>query len=144
VTPFSDIIGGQTRSWRLGATMFLAFGLLALALAALGLYSTIAYTVAQRTHEMGVRIALGAQVRDILLLVLRDGVAVSVIGLAVGAAAAIAASGWIAPLLFKESPRDPMVFGAVTVTLLAVAVAASSIPALRAARVDPQKALRAE
>jgi putative ABC transport system permease protein len=108
------------------------------------LYSTIAYTVAQRTHEMGVRIALGAQVRDILLLVLRDGVAVSVIGLAVGAAAAIAASGWIAPLLFKESPRDPMVFGAVTVTLLAVAVAASSVPALRAARVDPQKALRAE
>jgi putative ABC transport system permease protein len=144
VTPFSNIIGSQTRSWQLGATMFLAFGLLALALAALGLYSTIAYTVAQRTHEMGVRIALGAQVRDILLLVVRDGVAVSVIGLALGAGAAIAASGWIAPLLFKESPRDPIVFGAVTLTLLAVAVAASSIPALRAARVDPQKALRAE
>ena len=144
MTPFSDIVGGQTRSWRLGATMFVAFGLLALALAAIGLYSVIAYTVAQRTHEMGVRVALGAQVRDIVLLVVRDGVAVSVIGLAVGAAAAIAASGWIAPLLFKESPRDPMVFGAVTVTLLAVAVAASSIPALRAARVDPQKALRAE
>jgi putative ABC transport system permease protein len=144
VTPFSDIIGGQTRSWRLGATMFLAFGLLALALAGLGLYSGIAYAVAQRTHEMGVRVALGAQVRDVVLLVVRDGVAVSVIGLALGAIAAIAASGWIAPLLFKESPRDPMVFGAVTVTLLAVAVAASSVPALRAARVDPQKALRAE
>jgi len=142
VTPFSDIIGNQTRSWELGATMFLAFGLLALALAALGLYSTIAYTVAQRTHEMGVRIALGAQVRDVVTLVVRGAVAVSAAGLALGAALAFGASRWIAPLLFKESARDPLVFASVTLILFAVAVAASWFPAVRAARVDPQVALR--
>ena len=97
----------QTKSWELGATMFAAFGLLALALAAIGLYSVIAYNVAQRTHEMGVRVALGAQVRDLIRLVVREGMKHSAVGLAIGAIAALVRGTWIKPLLFNESPRDP-------------------------------------
>ena len=144
VTPFREIIGRQTQSWELGATMFAAFGLLALALAAVGLYGVIAYNVAQRRHEMGVRIALGARVRDVVLLIVRDGVTLAAAGLAVGALIALGTSRWIGPLLFQESARDPLVFAAVVLVLLAVTVAASWIPALRAARVDPQTALRTE
>jgi ABC-type antimicrobial peptide transport system permease subunit len=144
VTPFSDVVGRQTKSWRLGATMFAAFGALALALAAIGLYSTIAYNVAQRTHEMGVRVALGAQMRDVIALVVRDGLATSVVGVALGAVVSLAGARWVAPLLFKESATDPLVFGAVAATLLAAAVAASWLPAMRAAKVDPQVALRSD
>jgi putative ABC transport system permease protein len=144
VTPFSAIVGRKTQSWALGATMFATFGVLALTLAAIGLYSVVAYNVAQRTHEMGVRIALGARMSDVVVLVLRDGLALGAVGLGIGAAVAFAMSHWIAPLLFNESARDPMVFGSVGLVLLAAIVAASWIPALRAARVDPQVALRAE
>jgi predicted permease len=144
VTPFSDIIGPETKSWTMGATMFVAFGSLALLLAAIGLYSVIGYDVAQRTHEMGVRVALGAQMSDVVRLVVRDGVTIAVIGLLIGAAAALAAAHWIRPLLFEVSPTDPIVFALTTAVLLAVAVAASWIPARRAARVDPQVALRTE
>jgi predicted permease len=144
VTPFSEIIGPQTKSWAMGATMFVAFGSLALLLAAIGLYSVIAYNVAQRTHEMGVRVALGAQMADVVRLVVRDGVKLAVVGLVIGAAAALGAAHWIRPLLFQVSPTDPAVFVFVTIVLLAVSVAASWIPARRAARVDPQVALRTE
>ena len=144
VTPMSDVLGGQTQSWQVGATMFLAFGILALVLAAVGLYSVIAYNVAQRTHEMGVRVALGAQARDLVRLVVQQGVSVSVAGVVLGTVIALAAGRWIGPLLFNESPRDPLVFGFVAVTLLAVAALASFVPARRAANVDPAQALRAE
>ena len=107
VTPFSEIIGGQTQSWSLGASMFLAFGVLALALAAIGLFSVISYNVAQRTHELGVRVALGAQMGDLIRLVVSEGMMLGAIGVAIGGAAALASGRWIAPLLFKESPRDP-------------------------------------
>jgi len=144
ITPFREIVGSQTKAWELGATMFVAFGVLALALAAIGLYSVIAYNVAQRTHEMGVRVALGAQTRDVVRLVVRQGVVLGVVGLAIGAAVALGAARWVKPLLFNESARDPMVFAFVTLVLLGVAIAASWIPARRAARVDPQVALRSE
>jgi len=144
VTPFADILGQETRSWRLGATMFVAFGLLALALAAIGLYSVIAYNVVQRTHEMGVRIALGAELRDVIALVLRQGVGLGAIGIVIGGAIAYTAARWVKPLLFDESPRDPLIYGVVAVVLLVVAVVASAIPARRAARVDPTEALRSE
>src|SRR5207302_7929829 len=81
VTPLRDILGEQTRSWQLGATMFLAFGALALALAAIGLYSVMAYTVAQRTQEMGVRASLGAQERDLIKLLITEGLRVGVVGI---------------------------------------------------------------
>lgn len=144
VTPMQDIVGEQTRSWRFGATMFLAFGGLALVLAAIGLYSVIAYDVAQRTHELGVRIALGARSGDVVRLVVGDGLRVAVIGVAIGGLLALWAGRWIAPLLYQQSPHDPWVFGLVTAVLLAVALVASALPALRASRVNPTLALRAE
>ena len=144
VTPMETILGNQTRSWRLGATMFTVFGSLALALAAIGLYSVIAYNVTQRMHEMGVRIALGAQGRDVIGLVVREGLVVVMPGVAGGASVALYAGRWIAPLLFDVSPRDLSVMASVVVTLIVVAITASWLPALRAARVDPCEALRAD
>jgi predicted permease len=144
VTPISEILGTQTSSWKLGATMFVAFGVLALALAAIGMYSVIAYNVAQRNHEMGVRVALGAQGRDLARLVVGEGVKLGVVGIVIGAAVALWAGKWVKPLLFNQSPRDPAIFAIVTVGLLLVAVAASWVPARRASRVDPSVALRSD
>jgi ABC-type antimicrobial peptide transport system permease subunit len=144
VTPFADVIGAQMRSWRLGATMFLAFGALALLLAAIGLYSVIAYNVAQRTHELGVRIALGARVGDVLGLVVGQGIRLGVAGIVIGGGIAVLTTRWLKPLLFQESTHDPVVYALVAGVLLAVAVMASYLPALRAARVDPNVALRTE
>jgi predicted permease len=144
VTPLSKMIAPQMRSWKIGATLFAVFGGLALALAAIGLYSVIAYNVTQRTHEMGVRVALGAQARDVISLIVREGLWIVVPGVALGAITSLAAGRWIAPLLFNVSPKDPPVLVAVIVTLLGVAVMASWIPAKRASRVDPNEALRSD
>jgi putative ABC transport system permease protein len=143
-TPMEKIIGSRTRSWHLGATMFAAFGVLALALAAIGLYSVIAYNVAQRTHELGVRVAIGAQATDLIRLVVTDGLRLALVGVVIGAAVALYAARWVKPLLFDVSPTDPVVFGGVVVVLVATAVAASWLPALRASRVDANVALRSE
>jgi predicted permease len=144
ITPMADIVGGETRSWHLGATMFLMFGVLALALAALGLYSVIAYNVAQRTHELGVRRALGAQAADVIRLVVSDGLRLAAVGVVIGGGVALAAAKYVEPLLFKVSPRDPLIYVFVAVLLVAVAVVASWIPALRASRVDANVALRTD
>jgi ABC-type antimicrobial peptide transport system permease subunit len=144
VTPLGDIVGAQSRSWVMGATVFTAFGVLALILAAVGLYSVIAYNVAQRRQELAVRVALGAAAADVMRLVVGQGLRFAIIGAALGAAVAYAAAPRIAPLLFNQPARDPAVFGSVTVALLLVAVGASLIPAVRGARVDPNTALRAE
>ena len=144
VTPFSDIVGRQMRSWSLGATMFVVFGLLALVLATIGLYGVIAYNVVQRSHEMGVRIALGAQQRDLVWLVVKQGMLLAVSGILIGGAITLAAASRVEPLLFDESARDPVVYALVGTAMLAVAAAASFIPARRASRVDPNQALRSE
>jgi len=144
VTPLGEILGEQTRSWQLGATMFLAFGALALALAAIGLYSVMAYTVSQRTQELGVRAALGAQQRDLVRLVVTEGLQLGAAGIVIGVVIALAGGQWLGPLLFEESPHDPLVFGFVTAVLLSVTVLASFVPSRRAARVDPMVALRYE
>jgi ABC-type antimicrobial peptide transport system permease subunit len=144
VLPVSKIIGTETRSWKLGATMFAAFGALALVLAAIGLYSVIAYTVTQRTHEMGVRVALGAEARDVIRLIVREGLIIVLPGIVLGGAIALLAGKWIAPLLFDVSPKDPSVLVSVVATLVVVAVVASWVPATRASRVDPNEALRAD
>jgi predicted permease len=143
-TPFREIVDPQLESWKLGATLFLAFGGMALLVAAIGLYSVIAYNVAQRTHELGVRIALGAAVGDVLRMVLGQGLAYAAAGVLIGAGVALLAGRWLEPLLFAQSARDPIVFGAVALVLLGTAVAASLVPARRAARVDPSITLRAD
>jgi predicted permease len=144
VTPMTTIMAGNTRSWKLGATMFTVFGALALVLAAIGLYSVIAYNVTQRTHEMGVRVALGAQARDVIRLIVREGLTIVLPGIVLGGAIALVAGKWVKPLLFEVSPKDPSVLGLVVGTLLVVAVVASWVPATRASRVDPNEALRAD
>jgi predicted permease len=144
VQTLRDVIDPQVRPWRLGATMFTAFGALALLVAAIGLYSLIAYLVAQRTHELGVRIALGARAPDIARLVMSRGIAPAMAGLVLGVALALALGRFVEPLLFQTSPRDLGVFVVVTATLLAFAVLASLIPTWRATRVDPLTALRVE
>jgi len=140
----ATIMSGNTRSWKLGATMFTVFGALALVLAAIGLYSVIAYNVTQRTHEMGVRVALGAQARDVIRLIVREGLTIVLPGIVLGGAIALFAGKWVAPLLFEVSPKDPSVLVSVVVTLVVVAVVASWVPATRASRVDPNEALRAD
>jgi ABC-type antimicrobial peptide transport system permease subunit len=144
VTPLNEIVDLHRRSWMLGARVFTAFGVLALVLAAVGLYSVIAYNVAQRRHELGVRLALGAAKAGIVRLVVTESVKFALFGLVMGCVVSLAGSRWVAPLLFKESPRDPAVFAIVTLVLLFVAIAASWIPALRAAGVDPKTALQSD
>ena len=144
VTPFGVVIGDQMQSWRLGATMFAVFGALAMVLAAVGLYSAISYNVTQRTHEMGVRRALGAQAADVVRLVVKQGLQLGGIGILLGGAMAWVAADRIQTLLFDVSPRDPFVYTIVVCTMLGVALATSFFPARRAASVDPNIALRSE
>lgn len=140
----ADLVEPEIRPWKLGATLFGVFGGVALALAALGLYSVVAYAVAQRTHEMGVRVALGARGADLVRLVVMGTLRVVGLGLALGLLAALVAGRWVAPLLFRVSPRDPSVLAAVTALLLLVGLVASLAPARRAARVSPAEVLKAE
>lgn len=142
VRPMSRVLRSVTRSWRLGSTMFAVFGALALTLAAIGLYSVVAYSVAQRRHEVGVRLALGARAGSVIALVVREGFRVVIAGVAIGIGLALAAGHWLSPMLFQVSPRDPWVFVAVTAVLVLVALLASGVPALRASRVDPAAVLR--
>lgn len=144
VRPLQAIVSDAQASWRIGATMFVAFGALALVVAAVGLYGVVAYNVAQRTSELGVRVALGAQRSDVLRLVVGEGVRFTAAGVGFGLVAAALAAPWIQPLLFRQSARDPVVFGAVGALMLVVALASSAVPALRASRTDPAGVLRAE
>jgi ABC-type antimicrobial peptide transport system permease subunit len=144
VESLEESVAPLQRSWRMGATMFSAFGLLALAIAAVGVFGVTAYTVSQRTREIGVRIALGAQPGGVVRLVLRQGLRAAAAGAAVGLVGALVLGRAVASLLYGVTPADPLVFGAVTAVLLAVAVLAAWLPARRAARVDPIIALQAE
>ena len=138
------LLGRQTRSWELGARVFTAFGALALALAAVGLFSVVAFTIGQRMHEFGIRTALGARPSDLLRLTIIRGVAPAVVGIVVGVVMALVGGRFVGGLLFQVSPRDPAVLGGASAVLFVCAVVASIVPAMRAARVDPTVALRAE
>jgi putative ABC transport system permease protein len=144
VTALSTLLAPQIRPWRLGAMMFGIFGVLALALALVGLYGVLAYSVGQRTHEIGVRVALGAQRREIVWLVLQQGLITTVIGVAVGTLSALGGGHALASLLFGVSPNDPQILSTTVLAFLAVAALASYLPARRALLVDPLEALRAE
>ena len=134
----------QVHPWRVAAAMFLAFGLLGLVAATAGIYGLMGYEVTQRTHEFGVRIALGATAESILALVLGSGLRLIVVGLAAGLALSLIVGRAISSLVFEISPYDPVVLSITMVALAAVALMASLIPAWRATRVDPLVALRAE
>jgi putative ABC transport system permease protein len=144
VMPLQQALDPAMRSWKSGAQMFLAFGALALVVAAIGLYGMIAFAVAQRTQEIGMRMALGAKTLDVLELVVGQGMRVSMAGVVIGAGVALLAAGGIRQLLFEVSPHDPLVYGIVAATLVIVSVLACVVPAARAARVDPNVALRGE
>jgi len=144
VSPYQTLIDPQLRSWRLGATLFSAFGLLALAIAAVGLFAVVSYLVTQRGHEIGVRLALGGSTRGVAGLVVRDAVKMTAVGGAIGIAIAVVAAPLVQSMLFETSTREPVVLIAAAVVLLVVAVTAAAGPAWRAGRVSPMIVMRAD
>jgi putative ABC transport system permease protein len=144
VHTMQDLVYGSVAQPRFRTFLISMFAGLALVLAALGLYGVVAYSVSQRTIELGVRVALGAQPSSILSLVVFHAVGLAAIGLAIGVAISLAGSRLIARFLFGVNPADPVTLGSTAVLILLVAVSASLFPALRAAKVDPAIALRAE
>jgi predicted permease len=142
--PLSAAVNRTLGAERLAAGLSLGFGVIALLLTSIGLYGSVAYTVARRTSEIGIRMALGAQRSAILGMVARDGLALVLIGLVVGVGASYALAGLTASLLYGVPPRDPTTFALASVTLILVALIASYWPARRATNVDPTMALRSE
>jgi putative ABC transport system permease protein len=139
-----QIVSGSVADSRFTTFLLAAFAAVALVLAAVGIYGVIAYTVSQRTREIGVRVALGARGRDVQWQVVRQGGRLALVGIAVGVVASLAAARLLSSLLFGVSTTDPITFVSVALLLGGVAVLASWIPARRAASVDPIIALRAE
>ena len=144
VRAMSDMLGTRMRAWDLGAKVFTAFGILALVLAAVGLYSVLAFTIARRLHEFGVRVALGAQGDDLMRIALSAGLTPVIAGIGTGVVLALLAGKYVSSLLFAVQPHDPAVLGIVCAVLLATGVVASLVPAIRAMRVDPVVVLRSE
>ena len=144
VEPMLARLDNELRPWRMGATIFGAFGAVALLLSALGLYAVVAYTVAQRTHELGVRIALGARAGQITFLVLTQGMRTALAGVILGTGIVLLTGRFIEPMLFQVSARDPLVIGSAVLVLLGASLLANLIPAHRATRANPMTALQAD
>jgi ABC-type antimicrobial peptide transport system permease subunit len=139
-----QILSEATARDRFNMTLLSAFAALALMLGAVGVYGVMAYTVQQRTKEMGVRIALGAHPHDVRSMVIFDGMRLAVAGVVLGIAVALTVTPLMRSLLFGVEARDPAVFGLAAIVLSTAALLATCIPAYRAARVDPVTALRWE
>ena len=137
-------VEGELRPLRLGAVLIGVLGSLALLVAAIGLYSLVAHGVASRARELAVHVALGARRVTVVGLVLRGGLGLAALGLALGVLLSLAAASRLGAMLFHTSPRDPLVYLAVVASLLAAAAAACLAPARRAMRIDPARALRDE
>jgi putative ABC transport system permease protein len=144
VHAMQDLIYGSVAQPRFRTLLIGLFAVLALVLAALGLYGVVAYSVSQRTTELGIRMALGAEPRSVLRLVVFHAARLALIGLAIGVAVSLAGGRLISRFLFGVSPADPITLGAASLVILLVALTAAFVPALRAARIDPATALRAE
>jgi len=144
VKPMSVYLAPQLRPWQLGASMFTLFGTVALALAAVGLYGVFSYAVARRTREMGIRAALGARSGDILRLVMREGLWLTVAGIAIGVLLALGIGRVLASLLVGVTGTDPVLLGGAAAVVLCITLLAVVLPARRAAGIDPVVALREE
>jgi predicted permease len=144
VLTMNEVIDHSLAARRLNLWLLGVFAVIALVLSATGLYGVIAYLVAQRTREIGIRMALGAQVGDVTRLVVQQGARLAAIGIAVGLVGALALTRVLASLLYGVSARDPLTFAGVAAVLGAVALMATYVPARRAARVDPLMAIRSE
>ena len=144
IESMEDVVAEATSAPRLTLSLLGLFAVVALGLAAIGLYGVMAYGVSQRTNELGIRLALGASFADVVALVLREGMRVVVVGLAVGLAAIVALGRLIQAMLYHTSPHDPIALGATAALLAVVALVSCFIPARRATKVDPMVALRAE
>jgi ABC-type antimicrobial peptide transport system permease subunit len=144
VSPFSEVLGWQTRTWRMGATLLSLFAGLALLLAVAGIFSSVSYAVTSRTPELGVRLALGARFPHLLWTVVRSALGLALAGVAIGVALILWLGRYVDPLLFEVKAGDPGVLAVSAATLLAAAWLASLFPALRIRRIDPSVALRAE
>jgi putative ABC transport system permease protein len=144
VRTMETVVRQTFASQQFSAVLLGGFSLASLLLAAIGVYGVLAYSVSQRTREIGVRIALGAEPFTITRMVVTSGARMVVIGAAAGLAAALALSGLMKSLLFGIGPRDPLTFVAAPAVFVVVALVAAYVPARRAARVSPMEALRAE
>ena len=144
VSPYEDLLDPQIRPWRLGASLFSALGGLALSIAAVGLFAVVSYLVTQRLREIGIRLALGGTAASVARLVVSGTVRLVAVGAALGAVAAFALAPLIQSMLFETSPYDATVVAGVAAVLILVAIAASAVPAWRAARVNPSRTLRTE
>jgi predicted permease len=144
VQPYSELLAQATADRRLSMYLLMGFAGLALALAGMGIYSVIAYGVAQRTNEFGIRFALGAAARDVIGLVMKEGLRLALVGLVVGLGLSFAVTRLMQRLLFEVSPRDPLLYSGVALFICSVAALACLVPALRATKIDPMQALRAE
>lgn len=144
VATMDEVVSASVANQRFGALLFLLFGAIALVLTAVGIYGVISYGVAQRTHEIGIRLALGAARREVLSLIVREAMKPALLGAALGLCAAFGLTRLLTRLLYNVKPTDPPVFAAVLLLLIGVALLASYIPARRATRVDPMVALRYE
>jgi ABC-type antimicrobial peptide transport system permease subunit len=142
LAPMGELLSSTIADRKFNMFLLGAFAVVALSLAAVGIYGLIAYSVAQRTRELGIRIALGALPRNVLFLVMRQGATLALAGIGVGSLGAIASTRWMRSMLFQVDPLDPLTFAAVGVALAAVAIGATWAPALRAARVSPVTAMR--
>ncbi len=144
VQEYSDILAQAVADRRLSMLLLGGFAALALTLAGMGIYSVIAYGVAQRTSEFGIRMALGARPGTVVGMVMREGLRLTLLGVVLGLGAAFVLTRFMQNLLFEVNPADPLILGGVALFLSAVAAIACFVPARRAARIDPMTALRAE
>jgi ABC-type antimicrobial peptide transport system permease subunit len=144
ISTLDERLGEQSAQRRFQTYLLTAFAALALLLAAAGIFATMHYWVAQRTQEIGIRMALGAERRTVLAMVLRETLVLAVAGVGVGVGSAVVATRTIASLLFGVTPHDPVTFAAVSLGMTAIAMMACCVPAARAARIDPMLALKIE
>jgi putative ABC transport system permease protein len=144
LTTLEQLYGQSILLRRFFMVMLLIFAGVALALAAVGIYGVMSYVASQRTHEIGIRMALGAQARDVLKLIIGNGMLLAVIGVAVGLASAFALTRLLSGLLFGVAPTDSLTFISVAIGLVAIALVACYIPARRATKVSPLVALHYE